>query len=88
MLALAYPLLGPGSAAESLGTGKPTLIVQGGRDPFGRPDQFPKLPPDMELVAIPSADRMFAGDSPDSGATPLTQVTNAVTEWLDRRLAA
>jgi hypothetical protein len=42
----------------------------------------------MELVAIPSADRMFAGDSPDSGATPLTQVTNAVTEWFDRRLAA
>jgi uncharacterized protein len=86
VLVLAYPLLGPGSAAELLRTGKPALIVQGGRDPFGRPDQFPELPPDMELVAIPSANHMFAGDMPDGGIAPLQQVTRAVTEWLDRRV--
>jgi predicted alpha/beta-hydrolase family hydrolase len=68
VLALAYPLLGPGSPAELLATGRPTLVVQGGRDPFGRPDQFPKLPPDIELVAIPSANHMFAAAGPGGGA--------------------
>jgi hypothetical protein len=48
VLALAYPLLGPGSPAELLATGRPTLVVQGGSDRFGRPEQFPKLPPERE----------------------------------------
>jgi uncharacterized protein len=86
VLALAYPLLGPGSSAELLATGRPTLIVQGDRDPFGRPDQFPKLPPDIELVAIPGANHMFATGAPHSAGEPLAQVTAAVIEWLDRRL--
>jgi hypothetical protein len=29
VLALAYPLLGPGSPAELLATGRPTLVIQG-----------------------------------------------------------
>lgn len=41
VIALAYPLLGPGSPRELLATGLPMLIVQGGLDPYGRPDQFP-----------------------------------------------
>jgi len=86
VLALAYPLLGPGSPSELLGTGRPTLVVQGGRDPFGRPDQFPKLPPQIELVAIPSANHMFALGGPRPGPDPLAQVTDAVIEWLERRL--
>jgi uncharacterized protein len=86
VLALAYPLLGPGSSAELLATGRPTLIVQGDRDPFGRPDQFPKLPPDIELVAIPGANHMFVTGAPHSAGEPLAQVTAAVIEWLDRRL--
>jgi uncharacterized protein len=84
VLVLAYPLLGPGSADELLRTGKPTLVVQGDRDPFGRPDQFPKLPTGMELVAIPSANHMFAGEVSELGDTPLAQVTTAVIGWLDR----
>jgi predicted alpha/beta-hydrolase family hydrolase len=86
VLALAYPLLGPGSPAELLRTGRPTLIVQGGRDPFGRPDQFPVLPSDMELVEIPWANHMFSGGQPGGGPGTITLVTNAVIEWLDRRL--
>jgi len=86
VLALAYPLLGPGSPAELLATGKPTLVVQGGQDPFGRPDQFPSLLPDMELVAIPSANHMFATGRPSGGPEPVAQVTEAVIESLDRRL--
>jgi predicted alpha/beta-hydrolase family hydrolase len=87
VLALAYPLLGPGSPAELLATGRPTLVVQGGRDPFGRPDQFPKLPPDIELVAIPAANHMFASTTPNGGPDPIALVTRAVIEWLDRRLS-
>lgn len=82
----AYPLLGPGSPAELLATGRPTLIVQGGADPFGRPDQFPKLPPEMELVEIPAANHMFATGTPDQRPAPLAQLTDAVIEWLDRQL--
>jgi hypothetical protein len=37
VFALAYPLLGPGSPRELLATGRSTLIIQGGSDPFGRP---------------------------------------------------
>jgi predicted alpha/beta-hydrolase family hydrolase len=45
VLALAYPLLGPGSSEELLSTGPPTLVIQGGSDPFGRPEQFPRSRP-------------------------------------------
>jgi uncharacterized protein len=86
VLALAYPLLGPGSPAELLAIGKPTLVVQGGADPFGRPDQFPKLPPEIELVEIPNANHMFATGRSKEGPVPLAQLTEAVIEWLERRL--
>jgi predicted alpha/beta-hydrolase family hydrolase len=88
VLILAYPLLGPGSPEELLRTAKPTLVVQGDRDPFGRPDQFPALPPKMELVAIPGANHMFATESSDRSNDPLAQVTGAVIEWLDRMLTS
>jgi predicted alpha/beta-hydrolase family hydrolase len=86
VLVLAYPLLGPGSPAELLATGRPTLVVQGGQDPFGRPDQFPTLPTDIELVAIPGANHMFGVEGTDGGAAALAQVTAAVIEWVDRQL--
>jgi predicted alpha/beta-hydrolase family hydrolase len=86
VLALAYPLLGPGSPDELLRTGKPTLVVQGDRDPFGRPDQFPELPPDMELVTIPSANHMLVSEMRDAGSDSLERVTAAVVEWLSRTL--
>jgi predicted alpha/beta-hydrolase family hydrolase len=85
VLALAYPLLGPGSPEELLRTGKPVLVVQGERDPFGRPDQFPELLPGMELVAIPSANHMLIAEG--VGVDSLERVTAAVTAWLDRLLS-
>jgi uncharacterized protein len=87
VLVLAYPLLGPGSPAELLATGRPTLVVQGGRDPFGRPGQFPKLRPDMELVEIPSANHMFATGAAGDGSRPLAQLTDATIAWLERQLS-
>jgi uncharacterized protein len=88
VLALAYPLLGPGSPRELLSTGRPTLIIQGGSDPFGRPAQFPPLPPHYELVEIPAANHMFASGASASRPAPLEQLTAAATAWIDRQLPA
>ena len=84
VLALAYPLLGPGNLAELLATGRPTLVVQGGNDPFGRPGQFPPLPPDIELVEIPSANQTFGTPADIPRAAAMIRITTAVTEWIDR----
>ncbi|MET9882525.1 alpha/beta family hydrolase [Streptomyces sp. NPDC006430] len=91
VLALAFPLHPPGrpekSRAEELtGAGRPTLVVQGGRDPFGRPQEFP--PPGAqvayELVEVPHADHAFAVPK-KAGPTQeetLTVITEAVAGWL------
>ena len=88
VLALAYPLLGPGSPGELLATGLPTLVVQGGSDPFGRPGQFPPLPPEIELVEIPGGNHMFGTGFGIARSASMTRITTAVTEWLDRQLPA
>jgi predicted alpha/beta-hydrolase family hydrolase len=82
VVALAYPLLGPGSTRELLATGLPMLIVQGGSDPYGTPDQFPPLPPDATLVEVPFANHTFT--APARGAqAAVAKVTAAVTAWVD-----
>jgi uncharacterized protein len=60
-LALAFPLHPPGRPDRSRlpeleAVTVPTLVVQGERDPFGAPDEFP---PDRELVVVPGADHGF-----------------------------
>jgi predicted alpha/beta-hydrolase family hydrolase len=75
VLALAYPLLGPGSPAELLATGRPTLVVQGGGDPFGRSGQFPPLPPEMEMVEIPSAHHTFGTRTGIPRSASMTRIT-------------
>jgi hypothetical protein len=59
VVALSYPLLGPGSPHELLSTALPMLVVQGGNDPYGTPDQFPPLPPTISLVEVPFANHTF-----------------------------
>lgn len=88
VIALSYPLQGPGSARELLATGVPTLVVQGGDDPYGTPDQFPPLPATMTLVEVPLANHTFTvaartGNSTDA----ITKVAKAVTSWLDKLLS-
>jgi predicted alpha/beta-hydrolase family hydrolase len=61
VLALAFPLHPPGKpgasrAAELLGAGVRTLVVQGERDPFGGPAEFPA---GTALVPVPDADHGF-----------------------------
>lgn len=60
-LALAFPLHPPGRpeksrAEELMGSGVPTLVVQGERDPFGGPSEFPA---GVRLLAVPAADHGF-----------------------------
>jgi uncharacterized protein len=88
VLALAYPLLGPGSPSELLATGRPTLVIQGGNDPFGRPDQFPALPPEIELVEIASANHTFGMGTAISRSASMAHIATAATEWIERQLSA
>ncbi|WP_432074857.1 alpha/beta hydrolase family protein [Streptomyces wuyuanensis] len=59
VLALSFPLHPPGKpeksrADELLGAGVPVLVVQGGNDPFGRPEEFPDG--SYELIGVDAAD--------------------------------
>ncbi|MEU9352769.1 alpha/beta family hydrolase [Streptomyces griseoloalbus] len=86
VLALSFPLHPPGRpeksrAEELLGAGVPTLVVQGGNDPFGRPEEFPEGT--YELVEVPSGDHGFAvpkrADITQEEAVAV--VTDAVVRW-------
>ncbi|MDA5286031.1 alpha/beta hydrolase family protein [Streptomyces sp. NPDC054904] len=93
VLALAFPLHPPGRpeksrAAELLGAGRPVLVVQGGRDPFGRPEEFPEPAgrDPYELVEVPHGDHGFAVPK-KAGPTQeetLAVITGAVAPWLAR----
>ena len=90
VLALAFPLHPPGKpeksrAEELLGSGLPTLIVQGAVDPFGTPAEFPELPDGHELVALPAGGHEFAVRK--SQEPVLGLVTEAVAAWIERLLA-
>ncbi|MDH6112721.1 putative alpha/beta-hydrolase family hydrolase [Kitasatospora sp. MAP12-15] len=89
VLALAFPLHPPGRpersrAEELLGTGLPTLVVQGGADPFGAPAEFPALPPGHRLVEVPRGGHGFAvpKSAPLGRAEVLELITTAVAGWL------
>ncbi|MGW7257142.1 alpha/beta hydrolase family protein [Streptomyces sp. NPDC054834] len=86
VLALSFPLHPPGRpeksrADELLGAGVPTLVVQGGNDPFGRPEEFPEGT--HELVEVPYGDHGFAVPK-RAGITQeraLEVITDAVVQW-------
>ncbi|MFE5603094.1 alpha/beta family hydrolase [Streptomyces coelicoflavus] len=89
VLALSFPLHPPGKpeksrAAELLGAGVPTLVVQGGNDPFGRPQEFPEAPEGTyDLVEVPYGDHGFA--VPKRAETTQEQalelITDGVLKW-------
>ncbi|MFD9005243.1 alpha/beta family hydrolase [Streptomyces sp. NPDC059582] len=86
VLALSFPLHPPGRpeksrAGELLGARVPTLVVQGGNDPFGKPAEFPEGA--YELVEVPSGDHGLAVPK-RAQITPeqvLGIVTDAVVTW-------
>lgn len=86
VLALSFPLHPPGRpektrAPELLAAGVPVLVVQGGNDPFGRPEEFPEGP--YELAEVPHGDHSFAVPkrAPLGQDEAVTLVTDAVTRW-------
>ncbi|MGW6525642.1 alpha/beta hydrolase family protein [Streptomyces sp. NPDC054962] len=87
VLALSFPLHPPGRpeksrADELLGSGVATLVVQGGNDPFGRPDEFPAG--GYDLVEVPYGDHGFAVPK-RAGVTQeetLEVVTAGVVGWV------
>ncbi|MEU1125938.1 alpha/beta family hydrolase, partial [Streptomyces sp. NPDC005899] len=87
VLALSFPLHPPGRpersrAAELLGAGVPTLVVQGGRDPFGRPEEFPAGP--HRIVEVPYGDHGFAvpKKAPLTERAAMDLLTSSVAGWL------
>ncbi|MFL6024792.1 MAG: alpha/beta family hydrolase [Marmoricola sp.] len=91
VLALSFPLHPPGRPEKSrleelLGAGLPTLVVQGGHDAFGRPEEFPE---GVELTVVPAADHSMkvprsAGLAPEEA---LGLVVEATLEWIVRDIA-
>ncbi|GGJ10788.1 alpha/beta hydrolase family protein [Streptomyces brasiliensis] len=87
VLALGFPLHPPGRpeksrADELLGAGVPTLVVQGGNDPFGKPEEFPEGP--YELVEVPYGDHGFAVPkrAEIGQERALEIVTEGVARWV------
>jgi uncharacterized protein len=89
-VALSFPLHPPGrpekSRVEELtGAGVPTLVVQGERDPMGRPEEFPE---GTDLAVVPEADHglKVAASGVLSQPEALDLVVEAVLEWLVREV--
>ncbi|MFC5660055.1 alpha/beta family hydrolase [Streptomyces nogalater] len=87
VLALSFPLHPPGRpeksrAEELLGAGVPTLVVQGGNDPFGKPAEFPAGA--FALVEVDRGDHGFAVPkrAEITQERALEILTGAVREWV------
>ncbi|MGI5137137.1 MULTISPECIES: alpha/beta hydrolase family protein [unclassified Streptomyces] len=87
VLALSFPLHPPGRPEKSregelLGAGVPTLVVQGGNDPFGRPEEFPPGP--YEIVEVPHGDHGLAVPKRAgiSREEALEIVADAAVKWI------
>jgi len=89
VLALAFPLHPPGKpeksrAEELLESGLPTLVVQGGADTFGTPEEFPALPVTHALTEVPYAGHGFKVPkrAPIGEPEVLELITGTVTRWI------
>lgn len=89
-LALAFPLHPPGRPERSRlseldDVHLPTLVIQGERDAFGRPEEFPAR---HDLAVIPSADHAFSvpkrGDISQEDALGI--IVEATLEWIVREV--
>lgn len=91
VLALAFPLHPPGRpessrVGELRDAGVPVLVVQGERDPMGRPEEFPEDCDLMALTVVPGGDHSLRvakrGALSQEEADVL--VVEATLEWLVR----
>ncbi len=90
VLALSFPLHPPGAPEKSrlheLQRARvPTLVVQGERDPFGTPAEFPE---GTELAVVPAADHSLKvpARAPLTQADALSIVLEATLEWVVREI--
>ena len=91
VLALAFPLHPPGKpdksrVGELQSAGLPTLVVQGERDPFGTPEEFPPL---TEMAVVPDADHSFKVPKRAelSQQESFELLVEAVFEWVIREVS-
>ncbi|RAG85426.1 hydrolase [Streptacidiphilus pinicola] len=90
VVALAFPLHPPGKPERSrvdelLESGLPTLVVQGARDPFGAPSEFPALPRRTHrLVGLEAGNHAFAVRKLEPDVLP--EVVRAVSDWLQGQI--
>lgn len=89
-LALAFPLHPPGKPEKSRldelrGARVPTLVVQGERDTFGRPEEFPS---DLDLAVVPAADHGFKvpARSGVTEAEAMAIIVESTLEWILREV--
>jgi predicted alpha/beta-hydrolase family hydrolase len=88
VVALAFPLHPPGRPDRSRlpelqALDLPSLVVQGERDAFGRPEEFP---PDRDLTVVPGADHGFRVPrrGPVSAEDAMAIIVAAVLEFVVR----
>lgn len=91
VLALSFPLHPPGRpeksrVAELQGSRLPTLVVQGEKDPFGTPEEFPPL---TEMTVVPDADHSFKVPKRAELTQPesFDLLVEAVLEWVIREVS-
>ena len=91
VLALAFPLHPPGrperSRLEELRRARVrTLVVQGERDAFGTPEEFPD---DLDLAVVPGADHgmKVLKSGPVTHEEALAVVLEATLEWIVREVS-
>jgi predicted alpha/beta-hydrolase family hydrolase len=90
-LALAFPLHPPGRPEKSRldeleAVDLPTLVVQGERDAFGTPEEFPDR---FDMTVVPGGDHGFKvpKSGPVSQGDALAIVVEATLEWVVREVA-
>lgn len=91
ILALSFPLHPPGRPERSrlpelLGARVPVLVVQGEKDPFGTPEEFPSH---LDLAVVPAADHgmKVPKSAPVDQEDALAVVLEATLEWVVREIA-
>jgi uncharacterized protein len=89
-LCLAFPLHPPGRPGSSrvdelLGVRLPTLVIQGERDPMGRPEEFPD---GVEMTVVPAGDHSLRvpARGPVSADEALGIVVESTLEWIIREV--
>jgi predicted alpha/beta-hydrolase family hydrolase len=92
-LALSFPLHPPGrpekSRLEELrGAGVPTLVVQGGQDTMGRPEEFPDDLEHVDFAVVPGGDHALRVPSSAgvSQVEAMEIVVESTLEWLVREV--